>query len=215
MKKNKNYIPLILLGLYIVEFIILAFHPYDREVWWAENITILIPVALLVITYRWFQFSNLSYVLMGLFLMYHTVGGHFTFERTPFDVFSQFLNDLHLGFLFPLGRNNFDRVGHYFVGVFAYPFAELIYRKKIVSSAKAALFFGVIALGFWASFYEVVEMVFAIQDGGTAGQAFLGSQGDIWDAQKDMALDILGAITVCVLFGWRLKSTKKPDVKNN
>jgi len=208
-KPNKKYFPLILLIAYLIEFTILAFNPYDRSVWWAENIPVLITVLFLVITYRWFKFSNLAYFLMGIFLMYHTIGGHFTFERVPFDFFDNLLAKIHLNFLFPIGRNNFDRVGHYLVGVFAYPLAEFFYRKKLVSKLWVAIIFGVFALGFWAAFYEVVEMIYAISDGGVSGQSFLGSQGDIWDAQKDMLLDILGAITVFVLFGRYLKPKPK------
>ncbi len=205
----KNHqVPLALLIIYLIEFTVLAFHPYDRSVWWAENISVLIPVFLLVITYRWFKFSNFSYLLMGFFLMYHTVGGHFTFERTPFDFFNNLLNQAHLNFLFPEGRNNFDRVGHFLVGVFAYPLAEFFYRKKLVANIYTAILLGILALGFWAALYEIIEMLYAVHDGGVAGQAFLGSQGDIWDAQKDMALDILGAITTFIVGGWKLKQIK-------
>jgi len=207
--KLKKFLPGIFLVVYTIEFLILASNPYDRAVWWAENISVLIPVIFLVVTYRWFRFSNLAYFLMGMFLMYHTVGGHFTFERTPFDWGNSLLNNLHLNFLFPEGRNNFDRVGHFMVGVFAYPLAEFVYRKKFVKNIGMAMVVGVLALGFWAAFYEIIEMVYAVKDGGEAGQAFLGSQGDIWDAQKDMLLDILGAITVFILFGWRLKKIKR------
>jgi putative membrane protein len=146
---------------------------------------------------------------MGIFLMYHTIGGHFTFERVPFTFFDNLLAKLHLDFLFPVGRNNFDRIGHYLVGVFAYPLAEFFYRKKLVRKLWVAIILGVFALGFWAAFYEIIEMIYAISDGGVSGQSFFGAQGDIWDAQKDMFLDILGAITVFVLFGRYLKFEPK------
>ena len=105
-----------------------------------------------------------------------------------------------MDFLFPDGRNNFDRFGHFFVGVFAFPLAEFTYRKKYITSVFTAILFGIFALGFWGALYEVIEMVYAIKQGGEAGAAFLGSQGDIWDAQKDMLLDILGAIMVSIPF---------------
>jgi len=137
----------------------------------------------------------------------HTIGGHYTFELVPFDFFNEQLSKLNLDFLFPTGRNNFDRVGHFFVGVFAYPLAEFTYRKKYITNIFTAILFGVFALGFWGALYEAIEMVYAIKEGGEAGAAFLGSQGDIWDAQKDMLLDILGALAVSVLFYfvWRKK----------
>ena len=207
MNRIKHYFPLFLLILYWLLFIICAINPFNREVWWAENIPVILPVLLLMVTFGKFRFSNISYFLMWFFISIHTIGGHYTFELVPFDFFNEQLSKLNLDFLFPTGRNNFDRVGHFFVGVFAYPLAEFTYRKKYITSIFTAILFGVFALGFWGALYEVIEMVYAIKEGGDAGAAFLGSQGDIWDAQKDMLLDILGALAVSVLFYfvWRKK----------
>ncbi|PIE57136.1 MAG: hypothetical protein CSA34_00540 [Desulfobulbus propionicus] len=203
-----NYLPYFLLLAYIIEFVILAINPYDRAVWWAENLPVLIPVIILIFTFNIFKFSNLSYLLITVFFMFHTIGGHYTFERTPFDFFNDLLTRLNLNFLFPEGRNNFDRVGHFLVGILAYPVAELFFRKKWVSNVATAIFLGVLALGFWGALYEIIEMQYAIFEGGESGASFLGSQGDIWDAQKDMLLDIVGAISVFVLFGFNLKKIR-------
>jgi putative membrane protein len=80
--------------------------------------------------------------------MLHTYGDHFTFELAPFGFFNDLLNYSGLDGLFPEGRNNFDRVGHFFVGVFAYPLAEFVYRKKIIKNIFVAILFGIFALGF-------------------------------------------------------------------
>ncbi len=207
MDRFKHYFPHFLLILYWLLFIICAIDPFNREVWWAENIPVILPVLLLMFTFGKFRFSSISYFLMWFFMSIHTIGGHYTFELVPFDFFNEQLSKLNLDFLFPTGRNNFDRVGHFFVGVFAYPLAEFTYRKKYITSIFTAILFGVFALGFWGALYEAIEMVYAIKEGGDAGAAFLGSQGDIWDAQKDMLLDILGALAVSVLFYfvWRKK----------
>jgi putative membrane protein len=205
MKKLIEYFPHILLIIYIVEFGLLAIDPYDRAVWWAENLPVLIPVLILIATYKVFKFSNLSYLLITFFFMFHTVGGHYTFERTPFYFFNNILSQMPLDFIFPDNRNNFDRVGHFLVGILAYPIAELFLRKKWVSNIPTAIFLGIIALGFWGALYEVIEMYYAISEGGESGASFLGSQGDIWDAQKDMFLDILGAVCVFIVFGFNLK----------
>ncbi len=201
----KSLFPCFLLLLYAVEFTVLAINPFDRAVWWAENVPVLIPVILLVLTWKKFQFSNLSCLLMASFFMFHTVGGHYTFERTPFDFFNNLLSRLDFDFIFPEGRNNFDRVGHFLIGILAYPLAEIFLRKRWVSHIPVALFVGVVSLGFWGALYEIIEMYYAVLEGGSAGAAFLGSQGDIWDAQKDMLLDILGAVTVFILFGFTLR----------
>lgn len=196
----KAIFPAILLAIYLLLFTVLAIEPYDRATWWAENIPILIAVGLLVISYPWFKFSSIAYALMALFLCFHTVGGHYTFALTPFDWGNRLLSALNLNFLFPEGRNNFDRIGHFLVGVFAYAIAELSYRKRWVNSITMAVVLGIFALGFWGALYEVIEMAFAEIYGGESGAAFLGSQGDEWDAQKDMLMDILGALCVSVLF---------------
>ncbi|MBW5290599.1 MAG: hypothetical protein Rsou_0998 [Candidatus Ruthia sp. Asou_11_S2] len=193
MRLHAHKVPLILLAIYTVLFTILAISPYDRATWWAENIPVLTVVGVLVLTYSSFKFSNFSYVLMGLFLCYHTIGGHFTFELVPFDWGNHLLSTLGFDFVIPEGRNNFDRLGHFLVGIFSYAVVEISVRKKWVSNNFMAWLLGVFALGFWAASYEIIEMVYAITEGGESGAAFLGSQGDIWDVQKDMLLDILGA----------------------
>lgn len=192
--------PLILLVIYLVLMAILAIDPHDRGTWWAENLPVMIVVVLLVATWPVFRFSNLAYFLMWFFLCVHTIGGHYTFSRVPFEWGNQLLAMTGMESLFPTGRNNFDRFGHFMVGLFAYPVAELAYRKQWVSSITVAAVLGIFALGFWGALYEVIEMIFAITFGGEQAADFLGSQGDIWDAQKDMALDILGAMAVTTLF---------------
>ncbi len=132
IKKMNEYCPHLLLAIYILEFGILAINPYDRSVWWAENLPVLIPGLILVVTYKLFKLSNLSYFLIAFFFMFHTVGGHFTFERTPFDYFNDLLSRLQFDFIFPDDRNNFDRVGHFLVGILAYPVSEFFLRKKWV-----------------------------------------------------------------------------------
>ncbi|MGB5462678.1 MAG: DUF2238 domain-containing protein, partial [Aureibaculum sp.] len=145
MNRIKHYFPLFLLILYWLLFIICAIDPFNREVWWAENIPVILPVLLLMVTFGKFRFSNISYFLMWFFISIHTIGGHYTFELVPFDFFNEQLSKLNLDFLFPTGRNNFDRVGHFFVGVFAYPLAEFTYRKKYITSIFTAILFGVFA----------------------------------------------------------------------
>ena len=212
MNYKKKYFPHILLGIYLLEFSILAVAPPGgRDVWWMENLPVLIVIFVLVLTNRLYRFSNLAYLLMAFFLMFHTIGGHYSFALTPFEWGNHMLEYLHLDFLFPDGRNNFDRVGHYLVGVFAYPISELALAKRWVSNKWTAIALGIFALGFWGSAYEIIETIYAVVDGGEAGVAFLGSQGDIWDAQKDMLLDILGAMTVSILFLIKQLKVKTDD----
>jgi putative membrane protein len=189
---TNSRIPHVLLALYLIEFAILAIRPFDRAVWWAENIPILLIVGGLILTYRWFRFSAGSYIAMSVLIFMHTVGGHYTFELVPFDTITE---------MFGFERNNYDRIAHFSVGFYAYPLAEILLRQRLTRSTWVLLLFPVCAVFTVASAYEIIEWWYAALEGGAAGAAFLGSQGDIWDAQKDMLADGLGAICAVVVFG--------------
>lgn len=185
-----RYFPHGLAALFLVLWTTLAVNPVMRDVWWAENIPVMAVFLLLAATYRAFRFSNLAYALMGCWLALHTIGGHYTFANVPFD----FITDL-----FGFERNHFDRLGHYSIGFYAFPVAELLTRKRLAEPVVVYLFslFAIMAL---AAGYEIIEWWYAVLAGGEAGIEFLGSQGDIWDAQTDMLCDTLGAVTALALF---------------
>lgn len=183
--------PLILLGLYLVHFTVLAVNPYSRDVWFAENLPMWLIVLGLASTYRLFRFSNASYALMAVLVFLHTVGGHYTFERVPFGFVTE---------LFGFARNHYDRVAHFSVGFYAYPIAELIWRRRLSEGRGLAAFTGVTAIFTVAAVYEIIEWWYAASADPAAGIAFLGSQGDVWDAQKDMLADGLGSFCAAALF---------------
>jgi putative membrane protein len=184
--------PAILLAGYVALFIWGAINPYDRTTWWVENVPIVGIVVTLVILYlRGVRFSPLGYVMMAVLPYWHTVGGHYTFERVPFDWFNR-----ALGF----ERNMFDRVGHFSVGFFAFGILEYLLTRQKMSRPLACLF-ALFAIGFVAMSYELIEWMYAAYGGNSqAGANFLGSQGDVWDAQKDMFMDTLGAVAAILLF---------------
>lgn len=184
-------VPLLLLTLYLLVFLICAISPYDRAVWWAENIPSMLVVTFLVWLSTRYRFSNTSYVLMSVFIILHTIGGHYTFERVPFDWVSQ---------LFGFERNHYDRLAHFSVGFYAYPIAEVLMVKRLVRTRWLVSLFPIFAIVTVAGVYEIIEWQYAISADPAAGIAVLGSQGDIWDAQKDILADTLGAITVMILF---------------
>jgi len=183
--------PLILLALYIILFTVLAIDPYDRPVWWAENLPIMMIVVTLIILQRWFVFSPLAYGLMFVLIVLHTIGGHYTFSRVPFG----FVTDL-----FGFERNHYDRMAHFTVGFYAYPIAEMVLRKRAVNSKWLLFLFPLFSIISVAAIYELFEWQFAILGDPQAGMEVLGSQGDIWDAQKDILADTLGALAVMALF---------------
>lgn len=172
-------------GGYLALFAICAIEPYDRAVWWAENIPIMMLVVMILLTNRYHQFSSFSLFLMSFLLVLHTIGGHFTFERVPFSFVTE---------LFDFERNHYDRMAHFSVGFYAYPIAELLLAKRLVSSRVVLFLFPVFAIFTVAGVYEVFEWQYAMAADPTAGSAVLGSQGDIWDAQKDILADGLGSV---------------------
>jgi len=180
-----------LLGLYLVIFAICAISPYSRSVWLAENLPIMLLVSGIILVSRKHQFSSFSLILMTILPILHTIGGYYTFERVPFGVITD---------LFDFERNHYDRIAHFSVGFYAFPIAEYLLSKRYCTSRMLACLFGVFAIFTVASLYEILEWQYAILADPDSGIAVLGSQGDIWDAQKDMLADGLGAIAASITF---------------
>jgi putative membrane protein len=195
-----RHYPHILAVIFLIFFILLGLNPIDRSVWIVEVIPVVAVYLLLISTYKSFRFSNLSYTLMSLWLFWHTIGGHYTFANVPFDFITE---------LFHFERNHFDRIGHIVVGFYAYPMVEFLVRKHYTNKIIAS-FFGLFFIMSIAASYEIIEWAYAVIEGGNVGIEFLGSQGDIWDAQKDMLADTVGAIIALGLF-WYINLRKKED----
>ena len=195
-----------LLAAFTVLWLALAIRPLHFKNWVLEHVLTVLFVAALVVSYRRFRLSNISYTLIGLFLCLHTVGAHYTYSSVPYDRWSAAVFGRGINELFGWERNHFDRAVHFCFGLLlAYPVRELFLR---IAGAR----------GFWGYYlpldlamslsmlYELVEWAAAVAFGGDLGQAFLGAQGDPWDAHKDMALATLGAVismTVVALINWR------------
>ena len=165
--------------------------PASRAVWLTEIFWVWGLVAILLVTFRKFRFSGVAYACFFVWCILQIIGAHWTFEHVPM----QWLTE-------PLGlaRNPYDRLAHFMVGWFAFPLAELYWRKGWARSVAASAFFAVMTTVAMAGVWEIVEWLYAAIDGGEAGAAFLGSQGDEWDAQKDILCDTLGALCSAALF---------------
>lgn len=184
--------PLILFGIYLVEFVALAVKPYSRVMWCTENFFSLAIVVALAILYRkGVKFSNVAYLLMAIYLYCHTIGGHYTFARVPFSFVTEF---------FGFERNNFDRMCHFMVGFFAYAGLEYYESRNLIKGRALAIFLVVMAIFGVAAVFELIEWLYAEVAAPEAGADFLGSQGDIWDAQKDMLCDGTGAIFSSIIY---------------
>ncbi|MCC2597084.1 DUF2238 domain-containing protein [Pusillimonas sp. MFBS29] len=177
----------------------LAIHPSDRPAWLLENALVLMLFCLLWLVRRQFRFSNASLLLILLFLSLHALGSHYTYSNVPYDQWWQALTGHSLNSVFGWERNHYDRLVHFAYGLLlAYPIREFFLRIVEVR-------------GFWAYFlpldftlstsalYELIEWGAAEIFGGDLGMHYLGTQGDIWDAHKDMALAALGALLAMLI----------------
>ena len=194
MKKEKEsgiFLKYLMIG-YAVLFLILAINPLDRATWFVENLTVWIILAVILGLYwRGIRFSKIAYALMFVLIYLHTIGGHWTFALVPFDWITDF---------FGFSRNHFDRIAHFSVGFYAFAVAEWIWNKRLVGNKFLLFTYPIFVIATVAMSYEVIEWIYAALANPEAGAAYLGSQGDIWDAQKDMLADTLGAITAVILF---------------
>lgn len=170
-----------------------AIGPFNRFDWLLENLLVFIYAGLLAATYRHFAFSNLSYGLFAVFLSLHLVGAHYTYAETPLGFWLQDWLDL--------SRNHYDRIVHFSFGLLlAYPFREVLMRAAGVQRGWSYLLAMVSILGF-SGFYEALEGLVAMVVSPELGAAYLGTQGDEWDAQKDTALALAGsAITMLIVW---------------
>ena len=193
-----QFLLLWLVGLWIVT----AIEPFNRRDWLLENLLVFIFGALLVATYRRFAFSNLSYALFGVFLSLHLVGAHYTYTETPLGFWLQDALDL--------SRNHYDRMVHFAFGLLiAYPFRELHLRAVGVKREWSYLVVVVTVLGF-SGFYEALEAVVAEIVSPELGAAYLGTQGDEWDAQKDTALAFTGSLVAMAVTWWIERRRRTP-----
>lgn len=178
-------------------WMITAIEPLHREDWMLENLLVLVYGTLLVGTYRRFAFSNLSYGLFTVFMSLHLVGAHYTYSEAPPGFWIQQW--------FDLGRNHYDRIVHFCFGLLiAYPFREILLRSAGVRVSWSYFLTLTVVLGF-SGFYEALEGIVAMLVAPDLGSAWLGTQGDEWDAQKDTALAFAGAILAMVITRWRAR----------
>lgn len=183
----------------IALWIVTAINPLYPRDWLLENLLVFIYGALLVFTYRRFKFSNLSYALFAVFLSFHLAGAHYTYSETPFGFWLQELFDFE--------RNHYDRLVHFSFGaLLAYPMYEILRRESGLNRAWA-YFISVNCIMAFSAFYEVLEIAAVMVVSPELGNAYLGTQGDEWDAQKDAFLAFVGAI-ITMLITWNYNRSK-------
>ncbi len=163
-----------------------AINPLYRDGWLLENYLVFIFVPLIVIAGLYFKLSDLSYTLITIFMILHVIGSHYTYAEVPFG--------FALQEFFGSSRNMYDRLVHFMFGLLlAYPLREIFVRISKVKGFWGYYLPIELTLAF-SALYEIIEFLAAITVDPQAGLAFLGTQGDIWDAQKDMLAAGIGAL---------------------
>jgi len=174
-------------------WVVMAIEPVYRFDWFLENLLVGIYAVFLIATYRVFRFSNVSYFLFTIFMTLHLLGAHYTYSESPPGYWLQAA--------FDLDRNHYDRVVHFSYGLLiAYPFKEALTRIVKVAPLWSHFIAVNMVLAF-SAFFELVEAVIAVVVSPEAGAAYLGTQGDEWDAHHDMFLAFLGAV-IAMTFTW-------------
>jgi putative membrane protein len=197
-----------LLAVFLALWIALAVAPFDRRDWLLENLLTLVTLVLLVITARRHPLPRVSYVLVFAFLCLHIVGAHYTYSEVPYERWGQAALGLSLNGLLGWQRNNFDRVIHFAYGLLlAWPVRERLRYAGVAPGVWAYLQPVNLALSS-SVLYELLEWGTANLVAGDLGMAYLGTQGDVWDAHKDMALAGLGAVlAMAITLAWNGSGT--------
>jgi len=163
---------------------------YDFFTWILEAAPAVLGILILIIIYQRFRFTNLAYVLIWLYAIILLVGAHYTYARMPL---FNWLRDT-----FELSRNHYDRLGHLAQGfVPAILAREILLRKSSLRQGGWLVFTVICSCLAISAVYEIFEWLVAVTSGDDA-VAFLATQGDVWDTQKDMALCLIGAVTALI-----------------
>lgn len=201
---------LALLAVFLAAWTWAAIDPVFPDDWWLENVLVFAGVPLIVALGFYFRLSNLSYTLITIFMVMHVIGSHYTYAEVPFGE--------TLRVWFGAERNMYDRLVHFSFGLLlAYPVREVFVRITRARGVWSYYLPVELTLAF-SAIYELIEWGAAAGVAPEAGLAFLGAQGDVWDAQKDMALAGLGslvAMLVTFLIVWRIDSDAIRDLRES
>lgn len=182
---------LFLLVVFLVFWSWAAYQPLHPDDWLLENYLVFAWVPIILLSARYFRLSDTSYTLITIFMCLHVIGSHYTYAEVPFgDTLKEWLG---------AERNMYDRLVHLSYGLLlAYPVREVFMR---LAGAKGfwSYFFPIDMTFGFSAIYELIEWRAAANVPPELGLAFLGSQGDVWDAQKDMGLAGLGAIIAMLI----------------
>jgi len=194
-ERSSARVPVICLAAFMVVWVVSAIQPRYRDDWFLENQPTFLFVPLAVLTYRRFRFSDRAYIQATVFAILHTIGSHYTYSEVPL---GDWIRDA-----FGLARNHYDRVVHFSFGLLMLrPLRELAIRQPRALGRFAVAYLSLTIVAFWSVLYEIVEWVTASIADPNAGIAYLGTQGDVWDAQKDTVMACTGALLALLADAW-------------
>ena len=194
--------PAILLALFVAFWTALAIRPLFRQDWLLENAVVFIALPVFIATAKNLRFSNLAYTLLFVFLCGHEIGAHYTYSMVPYDEAFRALTARSLNALLGLQRNHYDRLLHFLYGLLLLPLAAELFEAKAPPRGVWVFLMPVLFIESNSAIFELIEWWAATVFGGDLGQAYLGTQGDVWDAQYDMALALFGAVLAQCLRMW-------------
>lgn len=186
--------PAWLASLFAVAWLLLAIHPNDRKDWMLENVLTVAVCAWLAWRHRSMPLSPASYALLLAFGLLHEVGAHYTYAEVPYERWAQQLGGFSIDALFGFTRNMFDRLVHFLFGLLLFAPIRQVLDQGGEIRGSARWWVPVTLIASASMLFELFEWAAAEVFGGDLGQAYLGTQGDIWDAHKDMLLALVGGL---------------------
>jgi putative membrane protein len=201
MKKFSPYdrFALWILIIFLGVWIALGIDPWFRSDWLLENLIVFFAVPALMLMHRHMPLSKISYSVIFIFLCLHEVGSHYTYAMVPYDQWFEALTGTGLNERLGWDRNHYDRVIHLSYGLLiTYPMREIVIRVSRVQGFWAYLLPVLVVIS-TSTLFELLEWAAVLVFGGDLGVAYLGTQGDVWDAQKDMLLAAIGSLFTTLL----------------
>jgi len=195
-------VKLLWISVFCIILIWSAINPKDYFTWFLEVVPVFIAFIVLAFTYNTFKLTTLTYILILVHCIILMIGGHYTYAEVPF---FDYLKEI-----FEFQRNNYDKLGHFAQGFVPAVIAkEIFIRKNVIPTISWQNFLVICFCLAFSAFYELIEW-FVAELSGENAEAFLGTQGYIWDTQSDMGIALFGAICAIVL----LSNMLNKQIKN-
>ena len=192
--REREWLPALMLAVFLVAMLASGITPRYRQDWLMENVLVLLALVALVAGFRRGRFSNTGYAALFVFLLLHELGAHYTYAEVPWDQWFSALAGFSLNDAWGASRNHFDRAIHFSYGLLVTP---VVMERSTRHTAPRGAWRWMVPVSLIAAssaLYELFEWGAAVWFGGDLGVAYLGTQGDPWDAQQDMFLALLGSI---------------------